>query len=81
MRVSNDKHPVRQSTVDRLDAFEKEQQVLNPILWWEVVVLMPVVLLYVLARTYMVAEVFVSLRRMPRGVYDTFEVADMLPHW
>jgi hypothetical protein len=29
----------------------------------------------------MVLEVFVSLREVPTGVYQTFEVAELLPHW
>lgn len=71
----------RQDTVSRLDAFEKEQRAAKPILRWEVAVILPVIILYVSARAYMIIEVFVSLRRLPIGAFTTFDVANMLPHW
>lgn len=73
--------PKRQNTVDRLDAFEQEQRNAKPILIWEVALLMPILMLYVVARVYMIVEVFVSLRDVPKGVYQTFEIAELLPHW
>ncbi|KAJ5644781.1 hypothetical protein N7507_010792 [Penicillium longicatenatum] len=71
----------RQDTVSRLDAFEKEQRAAKPILRWEVAIILPVIVLYVSARAYMVIGVFVSLRRLPIGVFTTFDVANILPHW
>lgn len=71
----------RQDTVSRLDAFEKEQRAAKPILRWEVAIILPVIILYVSARAYMIIEVFVSLRRLPIGAFTTFDVANMLPHW
>ncbi|KAF2815297.1 uncharacterized protein BDZ99DRAFT_506457 [Mytilinidion resinicola] len=73
--------PKRQDTVKRLDAFEEEQRNAKPILIWEIGLLLPIVFLYIVARAYMIAEVFVSLREVPRGVYQTFEVAQLIPHW
>ncbi|KAF2274461.1 uncharacterized protein EI97DRAFT_495246 [Westerdykella ornata] len=73
--------PKRVRTVDQLDAFEREQQNAKPLLVWEVGLLLPIVALYVLARAYMIVEVFVSLREVPKEVYQTFELADVLPHW
>jgi hypothetical protein len=75
------KGPTRQDTINRLDAFEQEQRKAKPILMWEIMLLAPIVLLYSAARGYMVVEVFVSLREVPAGVYKTFEVAELIPHW
>ena len=72
--------PTRQDTVKRLDAFEREQRKSKPILMWEIGLLLPIVLLYTAARAYMIVEVFVSLRKVPSGVYTTFDVAQLLPH-
>ncbi|KAJ5794349.1 hypothetical protein N7457_000948 [Penicillium paradoxum] len=71
----------RQDTVSRLDAFEKEQKEAKPILLWEVGIILPVIVLYVSARGYMLVEVFVGLRRLPIGTFTTFEVSEMIPHW
>lgn len=73
--------PVRQDTVKRLDTFEQEQKKAEPLPFWEVGLLLPVVFLYSAARTYMIVEVFVSLREVPLGVHTTFEVSALLPHW
>jgi hypothetical protein len=73
--------PVRQDTVKRLDAFEQEQRKAKPLPFWEVGLMLPVVAVYAAARAYMIMEVFVSLREVPVGVYKTFEVAELLPHW
>jgi hypothetical protein len=75
------KGPTRQDTINRLDAFEQEQRKAKPILMWEIALLVPIVLLYSAARGYMIVEVFVSLREVPVGVYRTFEVAELIPHW
>ncbi|CAI7589688.1 unnamed protein product [Penicillium discolor] len=71
----------RQDTISRLDAFEKEQREAKPILRWEIMIILPIIFIYVSARGYMFVEVFVSLRQLPIGAFETFEVADMLPHW
>lgn len=71
----------RQDTIDRLNSFEREQRKAKAMVAWEVWVLLPIVLLYVVARLYMIVEVFVSLREVPRGVFKTFEIADLLPHF
>ncbi|KAK0667508.1 hypothetical protein QBC41DRAFT_338351 [Cercophora samala] len=36
---------------------------------------------FVLARVYLVVEAFVSLRRAPRGLYETVEWTEVLPHF
>lgn len=71
----------RQDTRNRLDAFETEQKHAKPMLVWEIGLLMPMVFLYAAARIYMIVEALVSLRELPVGVYKTFDVAEILPHW
>ena len=71
-----------ETKLDRDDAFEQEQQKSRPILWWEVALILPVALVYIAARAYMVAEVFVSLRKLPLGAYKTVSiVSQIFPHW
>lgn len=72
---------VHQDTVNHLDDFERQQKDAKPILRWEVGIILPVIFFYVIARVYMIVEVFVNLRRLPVGAFKTFEVADVLPHW
>lgn len=66
--------------MNRLNAFEQEQKA-KPLPMWEVVMLLPIVFLYALARAYVIVEVFVSLKQVPKGVFQTFEVAELLPYW
>lgn len=70
-----------QDAVSRLDGFEKEQMSAKPILMWEVGLIFPVVFLYAAARGYMIVEVFVSLRALPLGAFQSFDLVDALPHW
>ncbi|KFY91667.1 hypothetical protein V500_04537 [Pseudogymnoascus sp. VKM F-4518 (FW-2643)] len=67
--------------ISHLDAFEKEQKQAKPILIWEVGLIFPIVILYATARGYMIVEVFASLRQLPLGVYKTFDIGDVFPHW
>ncbi|KAL8825044.1 MAG: hypothetical protein Q9191_004654 [Dirinaria sp. TL-2023a] len=71
----------RQSTRNRLDAFETEQKHAKPMLLWEVGLLLPMVFLFAAARTYMIVEALVGLRELPVGVYKTFDLMQILPHW
>ena len=71
----------RLDTVHRLDAFEEEQKNAKPMLAWEVAIIFPIILLYAAARAFMIIEVFVSMREMPLGVYQTVEWVQVLPHW
>lgn len=66
--------------LDPMDAFEIEQKCAKPMLKWEVWLILPVILVYVAARSYMIVEVFVSLRTLPIGAYQTVQVVQMLPH-
>ncbi|KAF3314268.1 hypothetical protein TWF173_004874 [Orbilia oligospora] len=49
---------VRQDTILRMDAFEEEMKKAKPIVFWEVAILFPFILLYVVARAYLIVEVF-----------------------
>lgn len=70
-----------EGALDPDDAFEQEQKKSRPILWWEVALILPIVLIYVAARVYMIAEVFMSLRKLPLGAYNTVDISQILPHW
>lgn len=43
-------------------------------------VMYAVLVVFAVARVYLVVEAFVSLRRAPVGLYDTPEWTDFLPH-
>lgn len=72
---------VHQDTIVRLDDFEVQQRKAYPMRAWELALMSPIVPLYAAARGYMMIEVFLSLRQLPLGVFKTFNVAQILPHW
>ncbi len=41
----------------------------------------PVVILYAISRGYMIIEVFLGLRDLPLEVYQSFTIAQIVPHW
>lgn len=71
----------RRHTIRRMDEFEKLQKKAKPILIWEVGLIIPIVMLYAVARAYMVFEAFASLRKLPVGVFQTVGIVDSIPHW
>jgi hypothetical protein len=71
-----------EKVVDKDEKREQELRAAKPMpLLWEVVLVMPIVFIYALARGYMVVEVFMSLRILPLGAYNTVNVAALIPHW
>ncbi len=72
---------VRQVTISYLNAFEEEQRKAKPMLAWEVGMIFPVVILYAISRGYMIIEVFLGLRDLPLEVYQSFTIAQIVPHW
>lgn len=48
---------------------------------WEVVVMTPVTVLYSLARSYIVIEIFLSQRSQPSGAFDTVDWSKYIPHF
>jgi hypothetical protein len=48
---------------------------------WEFVAMVPVTLMYAAARTYVLAEVFIGLRTLPAGAFESVEWSNFLPHW
>ncbi|MCJ1468624.1 hypothetical protein MMC07_007253 [Pseudocyphellaria aurata] len=48
---------------------------------WEMVVMIPVTVLYSLARSYIIIEIFLSQRSQPKGVFDTVEWSRFIPHF
>ena len=69
----------RRDTRGRLDAHETEQRNAKPILRWEVALLMPVVVLYGIARLYMIVEALAGLRELPTAVFKTVDWTEILP--
>jgi len=72
---------VREDAVHSLDAPEEEQKNAKPTLAWEVGSTLPIVVLYTAPRVYMIVEVFLSLRELPLGAYNTVNIGQILPHW
>jgi small-conductance mechanosensitive channel len=71
-----------EKAVDKDEKREQEQKAAKPTpLLWEVALAMPVVVIYALARGYMVVEVFMSLRILPLGAYNTVDAGKLIPRW
>ena len=60
----------------------REEAMAHPdfIPFWEFVGFILVALIYSVARLYVMAEVFASLRSLPRGAFDSVEWSNYLPH-
>jgi hypothetical protein len=68
--------------VDDEEKRDREQKAAKPTpLLWEVALIMPVIFTYALARTYMIVDIFLSMRVLPLGAYNTVNVASVIPHW
>jgi hypothetical protein len=48
--------------------------------WLQIVIHVPVIVAYVIARTYVIVEGFVSLRALPRSAYESVSWSNFLPH-
>ena len=73
--------PTNPANIARVDTMEKKRREMEFIPFWEVVVMSPVTFIYTLARTYIVIEVFVSLRSLPAGAFDSVQWSDYVPHF
>ena len=73
--------PDNPAHVARVDTMEKKRREMEFIPIWEVVVMSPVTFVYTLARTYIVVEVFVSLRSLPGGAFDSVQWSLYIPHF
>ena len=65
----------------RVDTMEKKRREMEFVPFWEVVIMSPVTFVYTLARTYIVVEVFVSLRSLPSGAFDSVQWSSFIPHF
>ena len=61
-----------------MDPAERADVMFIPI--WEVAIMLPVTLLYSLARTYICVEIFASQRSLPRGAFETVDWTKYIPH-
>ena len=64
----------------RVNTEEKVRRQAVFIPMWEVVLMAPMTVIYTLARSYIVVEVFVSLRSLPLGAFDSVSWSDFVPH-
>ncbi|KAL8687824.1 MAG: hypothetical protein Q9224_005042 [Gallowayella concinna] len=65
----------------RIDTMEKSRRNRRFIPVWEVIVMTPVTVVYTLARTYIVVEVFLSQRSLPIGAFNTVQWSEFVPHF
>lgn len=73
--------PKKADIVMRRQATPEERQKALFIPVWEVIVMLPVTLIYSLARTYIVVEIFSSLRSLPQGAFASVEWSSFIPHF
>lgn len=73
--------PQRSGGMRRIDTMEKRRREQEFIPLWEVIIMSPVTFMYALARTYIVVEVFVSLRSLPVGAFDSVQWSNFIPHF
>lgn len=48
---------------------------------WEVIVMTPVTVIYSLARSYIMIEIFLSQRSLPKGAFDSVDWSRYIPHF
>lgn len=72
------KNPVHLARVNTMEMKRREMEFIP---FWELVIVSPVTFVYTLARTYIVVEVFVSLRSLPSGAFDSVNWSLYVPHF
>lgn len=73
--------PKNPANIARVDTMEKNRREMEFVPFWEFVIMSPVTFIYTLARTYIVVEVFVSLRSLPAGAFDSVQWSLYIPHF
>ena len=73
--------PKNPAHLNRVDTMEKKRRETEFVPFWELCVMSPVTFIYTLARAYIVAEVFVSLRSLPSGAFDSVQWSSYIPHF
>ena len=72
------KNPVHIARVSTMEKKRREMEFIPP---WEIAIMSPVTMIYTVARTYIVIEVFVSLRSLPSGAFDSVQWSNFIPHF
>ena len=67
--------------VATMSSMEKAERAAVFIPVWEVAVMIPVTMIYTLARTYIMVEIFLSQRALPTRAFDTVQWTDFIPHY
>ncbi|KAL8727466.1 MAG: hypothetical protein Q9181_005706 [Wetmoreana brouardii] len=65
----------------RINTMEKLRRNRRFIPVWEVIIMTPVTLVYTVARTYIVIEVFLCQRSLVAGCFDTVQWSEFVPHF
>ncbi|KAL8713360.1 MAG: hypothetical protein Q9220_002559 [cf. Caloplaca sp. 1 TL-2023] len=65
----------------RINTMEKARRNRRFIPVWEVFIMTPVTLVYTVARTYIVIEVFLSQRSLPVGAFQSVQWSEFVPHF
>ena len=71
------RHSMKTGRVNTAE-INRRQAVFIPM--WEVILMAPMTAMYTLARSYIVVEVFVSLRSLPLGAFDSVNWSKFVPH-
>lgn len=66
--------------VSRVSTIEKRRREMEFLPFWQAVFLAPVGVLYLAGRTFMLVEVFLSLRSLPAAAFETVSWVDYIPH-
>lgn len=73
--------PQRSGGLQRMNTMQKRMREREFIPLWEFVIMLPVTMVYTVARIYIVVEVFVSLRALPAGAFDSVQWSNFVPHF
>ena len=73
--------PYRAAKNGRINTMEKARRNRRFIPVWEVIVMTPVTVVYTVARTYIVVEVFLSQRSLPSRAFDSVQWSEFIPHF
>ncbi|KAL8662253.1 MAG: hypothetical protein Q9202_004858 [Teloschistes flavicans] len=65
----------------RINTMEKRRRNRRFVPVWEIIIMTPVTLVYTVARTYIVVEVFLSQRSLAAGCFDTVQWSEFIPHF
>ena len=72
--------PARGATREAGEIINSDQKDVAAIPRWQIIIISPLALAYSLARASLIVEVFVGLRSLPVGAFDTVDWLKFIPH-